>query len=166
MVKNQIENEKEESLDDVTSIKSQIEEPHEISKSESHDQLLNQTHENANEIPENQAEIPEQLQDVPNLTAQHANDENEKLLPENGEVLQKDEKNISIITDKDMPESLEKNPSDEKMPKDIDSIEDENRPDLLTNEDSKGFQETAEEIIDELHPEEPKMKALDGRIYK
>ena len=170
MVKNQIENEKEESLDDVSSIKSQNEEQPEnldsITKNESHDQMSSQTLEEHNEILEMQAETPEQSQNVPNLTAQHSNDESEKTLPESGEVLEKDDKNMSKVTAKDMSETLQKNPSDEKMPKDIDSIVDENCPDLIINEDSKGFQETAEEIIDELYPEEPKMKALDTRIYK
>ena len=172
MVRNQIENEKEESLDDVSSIKTQIEELPEIFKNESHDQILSQTLESANEILDMQDETPEQLQNVPNLTAQHDEpsrpvyDENEKILPESGEVSEKDDKNISKITDKYMPDSLEKNPRDEKIPKDIDSIVDGNCPDLLKNEDSKGFQETAEEIIDELYPDDPKMKASDSRIFK
>ena len=163
MVKNQIENEKEESLDDVSSIKSQIEEQPEnldsISKNESHDQISSQTLEEHNEILEMQTETPEQLQNVPNMTAQPSNDENEKTLPESGEVLEKADKNISKIADKDVPDTLEENSSDEKMPKDIDSMVDENCPDMIINEDSKRFPEAAEEIIDELYPEEPKMKA-------
>ena len=169
LVKNQIENEKEESLDDVSSIKSQIEEQPKnldsITKNESHDQMSSQTLEEHNEILEMQAETPEQSQNVPNSTAQHSNDENEKTVPESGEVSENDDKNITKVTDNDMPDTLEKNSSDEKMAKDIDSMIDENCPDLIINEDPKGFQETAEEIIDELYPEEPKMKASVSRIY-
>ena len=167
MVKNQIENEKEESLDDVSSIKSQIEEQPEnldsISKNQSHDQISSQTLEEHNESLKMQAETPEQLQNVPHLVAQHSNDENEKTLPESGDVLEKDDKYMSEVAAKYMPDTLEKHPSDEKV--DIDSMVDENCPDLIINEDPKGFQETAEEIIDELYPEEPKMKALVSRIY-